>query len=84
MTEQPTSLSVRDDRPLIGVITREDGRDITRYFTDEDEADAATPPAGVQRALSLMGAWSDMDWEEAIDELDRIRHESMPTPSIEL
>jgi hypothetical protein len=84
MTEHQTSLSVRDDRPLIGVITRENGRDITRYFTDDDEADAATAPAGVQRALSLMGAWSDMDWEEAVAELDRIRHESQPTPPIDL
>ena len=84
MTERPTSLSVREDQPLIGVITRENGKDVTRYFTDDEAADAATPPASVQRALSLLGAWSDLDWDEALDELDRIRHESRPTPPIEL
>jgi hypothetical protein len=83
MTEQSTTIVVRDDRPLIGVITRENGKDVTRYYTDEDEADAAIPPT-VQRALELLGAWSDLDWEEAITELDRIRHESRPTPPIDL
>jgi hypothetical protein len=32
--------------------------------------------------LALAGAWADLDWEEAEAELDRIRHESQPTPPI--
>lgn len=84
MTSRATSISVQDDRPLIGVISLENGAEITRYYTDEDEADAATSPASVQRALSLLGAWSDLDWDEAAAELDRIRHESRPTPPIDL
>jgi hypothetical protein len=75
MTEQPTSLLVDDDQPLIGVIVRENGQDVTRYFTDEAAADAATPDS-VQQALSVIGAWSDLDWEEMEQALDRIRHES--------
>lgn len=74
------SLVVRRDRPLIGVLTEEGGHTVVHYFTDEEAADAATPPASIQRALSLLGAWSDLDWEQALDELDRIRHESQPTP----
>jgi hypothetical protein len=35
-------------------------------------------------ARPLAGAWADLDWEEALDELDRIRHESDPTPPIDL
>jgi hypothetical protein len=31
----------------------------------------------------LAGAWADLGWEEALDELDRIRHESQPTPPID-
>ena len=73
-----------DDRPLIGVVEREGDRDVVRYFTDEEEASAATPPASVQRALRLLGAWSDLDWDEAVAELDRIRHGNPPTPSITL
>jgi hypothetical protein len=84
MTERASSLFARDDRPLIGVIVREDGEEITRYFTDEEEADAATPSASVQRALRALGAWSDLDWDDAVTQLDGIRHDSRPTPRIEL
>ena len=38
----------------------------------------------VQRALSAIGAWSHLDFDEMLDELDRIRHESKPTPPIDL
>ena len=80
VTKRPTGLSVRDDQPLIGVITCEDGHDVTRYFTDDEEADQATPLPSVRRALSLLGAWAELDWDEAVAELDRIRRESRPTP----
>jgi hypothetical protein len=75
---------VRPEQPLIGVIREEDGQQVVEYFTDDAEVDAATPPQSVQRALSLLGAWRDLDWEEAVTELDRIRHASRPTPPIEL
>lgn len=35
-------------------------------------------------ALDLVGAWSDLDIDEMADALDRIRHESKPTPPIDL
>lgn len=82
MIEQPTSLVVHNDQPLIGVIVREDGQDVTRYFADEQAADAAVQPSATEEALSAIGAWSDLDWEEMFDALDRIRHESKPTPPI--
>jgi uncharacterized protein (DUF433 family) len=40
--------------------------------------------SSVAEALSLIGAWSDLDWDETIAALDRIRHESKPTPPIKL
>lgn len=79
-----STLIVRSDQPLIGIISETDGEEMVHYFTDEAEVDAATPPANMQRALSLLGAWSDLDWEEALDELDRIRHVVPPTPPIDL
>lgn len=75
-------LSARIDQPLIAVIFEEGGQEVVRYFTDESEVDAALPQDAIQRALSLAGAWSDLDWEEAEEELDRIRHQSQPTPPI--
>ncbi len=36
-----------------------------------------------QRALDLIGSWSDIPWDEMEAALDRIRHESEPTPPID-
>lgn len=82
MTENRMSLLVDNDQPLIGVIVRESGHEVTRYFTDGSEAGAEIPDS-VQKALSLAGAW-DMDWDEALEELERIGHETAPTPPIDL
>lgn len=79
---QVTSLSVRGDQPLIGVILQEGGEEIVRYFVDEQAVDVALPEASIQRALHLAGAWSDLDWDDMLAALDRIRHESQPTPPI--
>jgi hypothetical protein len=79
-----TSLLVQDNQPLIGIPFEEQGQDVVRYFTDEKAADAAVPHSTTKAALSVIGAWSDMDWEEMVEALDRIRHESKPTPPIEL
>ena len=68
--------------PLIGIIIEEKGKEVVRYFTEEEQADQASP--GVEEALGLAGAWRDLDSEETLDSLDRIRHESKPTPPIDL
>ncbi len=81
---QHHSLTVRRDHPLIGVPLEEGGQEAIRHFTDEEEADAASPAASVQQALSLFGAWQDIDTPDALDILDRIRHASKPTPPIDL
>jgi hypothetical protein len=55
-----------------------------RYFSEESQADKAVSEDVTQVALRLAGAWSDLSWEEMERELDRIRHESKPTPPFEL
>ena len=83
--QQPVSgLLVQDNQPLIGIPCEEQGHEVVRYFTDEQAADAAVSHSTTQAALSAIGAWSDMDWEEMVEALDRMRHESKPTPPIEL
>jgi hypothetical protein len=49
----------------------------------EEAADAALPESTTQKALNVIGAWSDLNWDEMIESLDRIRHESKPTPPSE-
>ena len=87
MTERissPPSLAATAEQPLIDLVQEENGRAVVRYFTDEAAADAAMADHALTRALAAIGTWSDLDWEETAAALDRIRHESPPTPPIEL
>ncbi len=59
------------DAPLIGIVREEDGRIATHYFMSEAEADASLPADGIQRALDLAGAWSDLDWDAMEGALDQ-------------
>jgi len=82
-------LTTRASQPLIGVPTTEGHEEVVRYFTSEEDADRALTrdQSSVDRALSLIGAWEHLDAEDGpdmLDELDRIRHESKPTPLLEL
>ena len=47
-------------------------------------ARAAIASQATAEALALAGAWADLDWDDAVAALDRIRHESEPTPPIEI
>ncbi len=85
MTE--TSSAVFDagiDEPLIGVPIEVNGKPIVRYFTDEAAADKALGPRKRGSVRHLAGVWKDLDWQAAVEELDRIRHESRPTSPIDL
>jgi len=82
--DQSQSFFVPQDRALIGVVMRQHGREVTRFFADEDEADRALPVQSTDDALSLAGSWSDLSWDETQEELDRIRRETPPSPPIEV
>jgi len=74
---------------LIGVPVGEGDDEAVRYFTSEEEADQALSQdkTNIQRALSAIGAWKHIDEEggpDMLDELDRMRHETKPTPPFEL
>lgn len=87
MSEQTDHVShfiTRNDQPLIGIILQEEDQEVVRYFTEEAEADTAISSRAIEQALSLAGSWSHLDWDEMEQELQRIRHESQPTPPISL
>ena len=77
-------LTLASNQPLIGIPFEENGKEVVRYFSEEAQADRAVSDETTQKALSLAGAWSDLDWNDMQKELDRIRHESQPTPPMEL
>jgi hypothetical protein len=76
------SLTARYDEPLITLVVEENGQDVVRYFTSEEAAEAAVGPDSIQAARDLVGAWSDLGWDEMVEALDRIRHASPPSPPI--
>jgi hypothetical protein len=78
-----TGLRIVHDQSLVAVPVTEDGEEVTYYFDNEEAADSATGDAALQAALAAIGSWSDLDWNETVEALDRIRHESLPTPPIE-
>jgi hypothetical protein len=80
--QELTSVQADPGQPLIGVMTEEQGREVVRYFTKEAEADRVLAEDTTQAALALAGAWSDLAWDELEQALDRIRHESQPTPPL--
>jgi len=51
----------------------------------DHEADQALAQdqENIKRALSAIGAWSDLDFDEMLDALDQVRHRSKPTPPID-
>ena len=75
-------MSALDDEPIISIPDRDDPTRWHNFYTEED-ADAYAGREGIERALAAAGAWSDLDYDEMLDAVDRIRHASVPTPPIE-
>lgn len=76
-------LVVERHEPVVAIPITENGREVVYYGVDGAEYQQSPHPLSVQDALDLAGAWSDIDWDEAVDTLDHIRHESKPTPPVE-
>jgi hypothetical protein len=76
------SVQADPGQPLIGIMTEDQGHEVVLYFTEEADADRVLVEDTTQAALALAGAWSDLVWEELAQALDRIRHESPPTPPL--
>jgi hypothetical protein len=60
---------------------KDDEQKIERHSADALEGDTGRSQATGDQPLS--GAWADLDWNDMVDELERIRHESKPTPPID-
>ena len=86
-TPPPASeLVVERGQRVVAIPQTEDGREVVRYVIEAESQDFdanAAPPESVHVALGLAGVWDDLDWDETVEALDRIRHESRPTPPIE-
>lgn len=77
------SITARPNQPLVGVFAT-DGSGLVRYFIDDQTDPPTARLAALQAARAVIGAWSDLDWGEFVDELDRMRHAHPPTLPINL
>lgn len=77
----------------IGELSPEEQEDLAQLIEERTEPleDVSVPqnlpvdenlPKSVRDALALAGAWSDLKDDE-FEALDRIRHESKPTPPVD-
>jgi len=83
-TNQPI-FTIRGKEPLIAILVEEHGETVTYYFNSYKEADTFTKKRNsIQKAIETAGAWKDIDFNEMLDELDQIRHQSKPTPLFEI
>jgi hypothetical protein len=77
-------LTTRGSQPLIGVPVQEGETWVVHYFTSEADANEfLSRETRVQTALSAIGKWTDIDFDEMLDALDEIRHRNPPTPLID-
>jgi hypothetical protein len=84
LPEPAASFSADTNEPLIALVVEENGQEVVRYFADDAAADAAAPADSIQAACDLAGAWRDLDWEEMVEALDRIRHQTPPSAPLSL
>jgi hypothetical protein len=84
MTHMRSILTIPSNQPLIGIPFEENGHEVVRYFAEESQTDTAISEDATHTALKLAGAWRDLLWEDMETELNNIRHQSTPTPPIEL
>jgi len=72
MKNTQSGFTITQNQPLIGILFEENGQEVIRYFSEETQADQAVSEDATQVALSLAGAWSDLNWENMERELHRI------------
>jgi hypothetical protein len=65
---------------LLPILDEIDGQAVVRYFAPDEDADAMNGEVSIAEALATLGSWGNLDWEETVEELDRIRRQSKPTP----
>jgi len=81
--ERISCLVVERDQAVVAIPLIENGREVVSYAAETESITPTSLPDSVQDALNLAGVWSDLDWDETVEALECIRHESQPTPPID-
>jgi hypothetical protein len=82
LVQPADAFSVQAESPLIGVFVDNEGQETVTYFVSDEVADQPLQQEQTQDPIKLAGVWSDLDADAMLDGLDRLRHESNPTPPV--
>lgn len=77
------AFTYQSNQPLIGIPFEENGKEVIRYFTEKALVENDISP-DIEKILNLAGSWRDLTWEDMEAELNKIRHQSTPTPPVNL
>ena len=79
-----STITARPDQALVAIPGFEDGHAVVYYQLDEPVAGDGSDLPRIARVRALAGVWSDLDGDDMLDELDRIRHANPPSPAVSL
>ena len=65
-------------------LLREKSQDVALLTPVDTERKQQTNSQAIEATLALAGSWKDLDFDDMIEQLDHIRHDSKPTPPLEL
>jgi hypothetical protein len=84
----PIDISTINTRDLVRIVEEVEATKTPRELQKDNKIVAVLMPVEIQQkrktsieeTLALAGAWGERNWNEVEEELDRIRHQSKPTP----
>jgi hypothetical protein len=82
LSRDEPKLVLHEGESLVSVMSRGDDGFVEQIFRVAIDADATVDDNVIRTALSLAGAWSDLDWDEMAEALDCIRHSNPPSPPL--
>ena len=65
-------------------LLRDNSHDVALLTPVSTERKQQTNRQAIEETLALAGSWKDLDFDDMIEQLDRIRHDSKPTPPLTL
>ena len=65
-------------------LLRENNHDVALLTPVDAEKKEETNSQAIEATLALAGSWKDLNFDDMIEQLDHIRHDSKPTPPLEL
>ncbi len=94
MATHPTPIDISTMPDLVQIVEevaatrtpRELKRDntIVAVLTPVEREKQQQNKKAIEETLALAGAWKDLDFDDMLEQLDHIRHDSKPTPPLKL